>query len=68
MTDREPFAVVVEYKETGRPYRVEVGGVEMEGGSSHAHSEFLVRLINDDFNKRLDEEIAKARAEWERGK
>lgn len=58
--DREPFAVVVEYKETGRPYRVEVGGVEMEGGSSPAHSEFLARLVNDAFNKRLDEEIAKA--------
>lgn len=62
--DREPFAVVVEYKETGRPYRVEVGGVEMEGGSSPAHSEFLARLVNDAFSKRLDEEIAKAVEEF----
>lgn len=64
MTDREPFM------------KKECGGVRIgegvwinlgENGTPYNLGR-VVHEANTAFNKRLDEEIAKARAEWERGK
>lgn len=67
MTEREPFALVK--TETKPPYFIlyVCGNVHAYYDTWEvAHS--VAELLNTYFNKRLDEELAKARAEWERGK
>lgn len=68
MTDREPFARVVRRPErAGNDSYLVVCNDEPVSFLFDAigDAQRSARLINAAFNKRLDEEIAKARAEWE---